>query len=96
MQRNGYSRTYQGPNFGTVATAIMGNKPLNNWTIPTLLAENIYGFNVVGYHQVVYAIPQSEGAFDLDRIQNNGYSKDYQGPNFVTVAAEILQDRSGR
>lgn len=56
---------------------------------PTLLIENFYGFNVVGFRDVVYAIPQSEGAFDLERIHNGTYSRSFHGADIETVMAAI-------
>ena len=56
---------------------------------PALLVENFYGFNVVGFRDVVYAIPQREGAFDLARIHNGAYSRSFQGPDVETVKAAI-------
>lgn len=61
------------------------------WDTPTLLKENIHGFNAVGYKGLVYAILQSEGAFDIDRVRNNSYSYVYQGLNVESISMQIKQ-----
>lgn len=64
---------------------------LTTWPQPTLLAENYYGFNLVGFHGVVYAIPQPEGAFDLARVRRQGYSRTFEGADIESVKASIRQ-----
>jgi hypothetical protein len=59
------------------------------WMQPTLLVENYYGFNLVGFHNVVYAIPQAEGAFELDRIRRHGYSRSFESANLESLKASI-------
>ena len=44
---------------------------------PTLTVEGYNGYNIVSYLGNYYAIPQNEGAFDLKRIQSNGYSSSF-------------------
>jgi hypothetical protein len=56
---------------------------------PRLLDENYYGFNIIGYRNRVFAIPQPEGAFDLDRVRKNGYSAFYEGETTEMVKAAI-------
>jgi hypothetical protein len=46
---------------------------------PVLLAQNVRGFNIVGYKNDVVAIPQSEGAFDPARVARCGYSQVFHG-----------------
>jgi hypothetical protein len=89
VQRKGYTRTFQGADLESVVASIMREVPSVTWKAPTLLAENVHGFNVVGYNELVYAIPQSEGAFDLDRLLNKGYSQYFQGIDFITVLTAI-------
>jgi hypothetical protein len=52
---------------------------------PVLLLENFHGFNVIGFRDGVYAIPQSEGAFDLARVSNGGYSRSFHGTDVEAV-----------
>jgi hypothetical protein len=67
---------------------VTGDK-VRTWLQPALLAENHFGFNLVGFHNVVYAIPQSEGAFDLARIQRQGYSRTFKGVDVESVKESI-------
>ena len=69
---------------------VTGDKVLT-WPQPALLAENYHGFNLVGFHSVVYAIPQPEGAFDLARVRRQGYSRTFEGGNIESVKASIRQ-----
>lgn len=61
------------------------------WPQPTLLAQNYYGFNLVGFHGAVYAIPQPEGAFDLTRVKRKGYSRTFEGADVESVKESIRQ-----
>jgi hypothetical protein len=54
-----------------------------------LLAENVRGFNVVGYKNEVVAIPQTEGAFEPDRVERCGYSQVYRGKSLEDVIQRI-------
>ena len=40
--------------------------------MPVLIEAGYRGFNLVRYGQKIYAIPQGEGAFEIERIRNNG------------------------
>jgi hypothetical protein len=48
--------------------------------------------NVIGFRDVVYAIPQVEGAFDLARIHNGAYSRSFHGPDVETVMAAVQRE----
>jgi D-glycero-alpha-D-manno-heptose-7-phosphate kinase len=67
-----------------------------SWQVPTLLEENIHGFNVIGYDGFVYAIHQSEGAFEISRVQDNSYAKVFQGLDVETIEKLIKEDKSSR
>jgi hypothetical protein len=54
-----------------------------------LLAENVQGFNIVGYKNEVVAIPQSEGAFEPARVERCGYSQVYRGESLAEVAQRV-------
>jgi hypothetical protein len=54
---------------------------------PTLLVEGYRGFNIIGYQNRIYAILQNEGAFSIDKINNNSYSRSIVG----TSVAEVKQ-----
>ena len=68
-----------------------GNKPivLKDWRVPTLLKQNVMGFNIIGFQGMVYAIPQTEGAFDINRVYNNKYSRIFKGRNVAKVTRNI-------
>ncbi|OGX03230.1 MAG: hypothetical protein A3G87_05340 [Omnitrophica bacterium RIFCSPLOWO2_12_FULL_50_11] len=69
---------------------VIGDK-LVSWPSPFLLEQNFHGFNLVGFKNIIYAIPQSEGAFDLDRVHRHGYSHSFEGSNIETVKASIVK-----
>ena len=63
------------------------------WKYPQLLAENVKGFNVVGYRNSVIAIPQAEGAFDQKRVDRCGYSAVYIGKSVPEVVQAVKAAR---
>ena len=63
------------------------------WKYPQLLAENVKGFNVVGYRNSVIAIPQTEGAFDQRRVDRCGYSAVYIGKSVPEVVQAVKAAR---
>jgi hypothetical protein len=64
----------------------------HRWPIhPKLLEQNVLHFNIVGFKDRVYAIPQSEGAFELKRIQQDGYSKTFEGQTLEKVRMMVLK-----
>ncbi|HEX4072728.1 MAG TPA: hypothetical protein VHX68_16215 [Planctomycetaceae bacterium] len=56
---------------------------------PVLLAQNVRGFNIVGYKNDVVAIPQSEGAFDPARVARCGYSRVFHGDSLDDVRHRV-------
>jgi hypothetical protein len=54
-----------------------------------LLKESYFNFNIVGYRDRVYAIPQSEGAFDPTRVRSGGYSQSFEGDDVESVVTAI-------
>ena len=46
---------------------------------PVLVEEGYKGFNFVQYGEKIYAIPQREGAFQIERIMNNKYRQWFSG-----------------
>jgi hypothetical protein len=63
------------------------------WKNPELLAENVKGFNVVGYRNSVIAIPQAEGAFEQQRVDRCGYSAVYIGKSVPEVVQAVKTAR---
>lgn len=68
------------------------------WPHPILLEEAFYGFNIVGYgadqgseyKDMIYAIPQTEGAFDIERIRTKGYSIYFEAQSIQAIKYKIL------
>ncbi|WP_430447472.1 MAG: hypothetical protein ACQZ2J_09325 [Pseudomonas piscis] len=56
-----------------------------------LLEKGIGGFNLVRYANVFYAIPESEGDFDIARVHAGFYSCTHSGLSVDTVKAAILE-----
>ena len=91
IDRHGYAKEFQGPDVATVekeALASVGKTP--SWTQPSLLVSGFHGFNLVGFQDTVYAIPQTAGPFDISRIDRHGYAKEFQGPDVSSVEREVL------
>ncbi len=54
---------------------------------PVLVEEGYKGFNFVRYGDEIYAIPQREGAFQIERIEKNKYSQWFSGNSLEEVRA---------
>jgi len=59
-----------------------------------LVEQGVRGFNLIRCGSVFYAIPQSEGAFDLARIHAGQYSRMHSGPSAEAVRDVILGSAS--
>jgi hypothetical protein len=68
-----------------------GDKVVGNTGFPQLVEENFHGFNLVSYHGRIYAIPQPEGAFELERVRKKDYSQSFEGATVAQVQEEIRQ-----
>ena len=63
----------------------------SGWT-PILLEEGYRGFNLIGYGTRIYAIPQAEGAFEIERIKRNEYGQWFSATSLGEV--KLLIDQS--
>jgi hypothetical protein len=63
---------------------------------PVLLKESYFSFNIVGYRDRVYAIPQTEGAFELARVLSGGYSRSFVGDDLESVTKAIHNSLSNK
>jgi len=75
---------------------VKGNTVYQSYPDPTLLAENYKSFNIVGYLRGIYAIPQSGGPFDIERIRRRDYAVQYQGSTVEDVKTAIDEDAARR
>lgn len=99
VKNGGYSQVFEGNSESDVKIKInqfiksTGNRYISKrWPIhPQLLEQNVHHFNIVGFKDKVYAIPQSEGAFDLSRIEKGGYSRIFTGDSLEKVRSDILK-----
>jgi hypothetical protein len=57
--------------------------------VPSLIEEGYRRYNIIGYGARIYAIPQGEGAFAMDRIQKNDYSRWFSGCSLNAVKQQI-------
>lgn len=98
IEKHGYSRSFQGNSSQEVKKDIDkefeliksgSNKVVSNKKDPLLLEENYYGFNLVLFGNRVYAIPQPEGAFEIERIEKHGYSRSFEGNSVQEVENDI-------
>ena len=58
---------------------------------PILLEEGYQGFNLIGYAGTIYAIPQAEGAFEIERIKTDQYSRWFSGKSLDEVKSLVNQ-----
>jgi hypothetical protein len=57
----------------------------------SLLEEGYRGFNLIGYDNRIYAIPQSEGAFEIERIKRNEYGQWFSATSLDEVKRLVDQ-----
>jgi len=96
VKKGGYSRSFQGSTVQEVKKAIdkefVSPKVSDKKSAelpPQLLEQNYYGFNLILFRNRVYAIPQPEGAFELERVKKGGYSRSFQGSSVQEVKKAI-------
>jgi hypothetical protein len=58
---------------------------------PILLEEGYRGFNLITYDRTIYAIPQAEGAFELERIRRDQYTRWFSGKSLDEVKSVVNQ-----
>jgi hypothetical protein len=54
-----------------------------------LLQEDYRGFNILGLNGRFFAIPKSEGAFELQKIENKLYSRSFVAGNYDEILRQI-------
>jgi hypothetical protein len=57
----------------------------DNLLVPVLIEEGYRGFNLLRYGEKIYAIPQGEGAFDIERVGRKDYSRWFIGSSLEEV-----------
>ena len=62
---------------------------LNPTGTPRLLHEDYRGFNILGLNGRFFAIPKSEGAFELQKIENKLYSRSFVAGNYNEIFRQI-------
>jgi hypothetical protein len=68
-----------------VATAPVSDKS----PAPVLVEEGYKGFNLVRYGEKIYAIPRREGAFQMERVLKNKYSRWFSGESLAEVKRNV-------
>jgi hypothetical protein len=99
IERGEYSKVFEGTSKDEVkekieafVTSDIKKGSGQRWPVhPQLLEQNVLHFNIVGFKNRVYAIPQSEGAFEVIRFKNGGYSQTFEGETLDKVRSEILE-----
>lgn len=98
-----YSRCYQAESLdvlqarirGDVREAVLSTPPIKTPSGgPILLEENVDALNIVLFDDEYYAIPQAEGAFDVDRFTTGEYSRSYRANGLDELKAHIRDDAS--
>ncbi len=87
VRAKGYSKVFEASTLEKAKEAIRTR--VISYREPTLLYDNCYGFNLVGFKDRVYAIPRPEGKFDIDRIRSGDYTKTFEGGSFREVTTAI-------
>ncbi|WP_137938176.1 hypothetical protein [Chitinivorax sp. B] len=91
----GYSSSFKARSLNAVLIQIKtkGKKYHNNDASDSveLVLEGYNGFNVVKYISTFYGIPQSDGAFDIKKIEENSYSAQCIGSSIDGVMHDIDQ-----
>ena len=60
---------------------------------PVLFEAGFLGMNIVLHNFTYYALPQGEGAFSYERMQQNGYTRSYEAASAEAIKSLILQWR---
>lgn len=61
---------------------------------PQLVLEDFFGYNIIQYNHRFYAILQSEGVFEYEKIRTKGYSSFFTGLSIAQVRDRIVKSRS--
>lgn len=64
---------------------------LQETKVPRLIEEGYRRYNIIAYGGRIYAIPQGEGVFALDRIQKNEYSRSFSDCSTDAIKHQIDQ-----
>jgi hypothetical protein len=94
IKKNNYSRWFSGGSLDEIKRRldqVSIEQRKENIPVPVLIEAGYRGFNLVRYGQKIYAIPQGEGAFEIERIGNNGYSRWFSGSSSGEVRRLIDQ-----
>jgi hypothetical protein len=52
----------------------------------------VQGFNILCMADCFYAVPQSEGVFEYERVSNGGYSRVFSGLSIEAVRNAIQEN----
>lgn len=63
------------------------------WSYPVLIERDYDRLNIVFSNGQYYAIPQSEGTFDAERIAHQGYSRSFQAASLAALKIMIAIDQ---
>lgn len=98
----GYSSIYSGNtadkvlrNIGNATKEAIQAAPNKDDSMsPYLVMDGFLGFNIIHFGGKFYAILQSEGAFEYDKIVSKGYSKSFSGYSISDVQEAISMNFS--
>jgi hypothetical protein len=79
-----------------LVSQLVAAQRVHDASVPILVEAAYRGFNLVQYQDRVYAIPQGEGAFEIERIKRNQYTHWFAGASAEEVkglvAASVAKD----
>ena len=98
LNEGGYSKSFAGNSFKDIKRKISSNdihsasaeKNQDNASVE-LIEEEVHGFNILRFAGCFYAIPQSEGAFNYDRVLAGGYGCIYTQQSIVDIKSDIMR-----
>lgn len=87
-QAGGYEHYIRGANLKEVFMKVDA-LPTQTVEDTELIEQNVLGFNIIRYGRDFYAIPMSDGAFDIARVQVGQYSRMHSGNSVGAVRDAI-------
>ncbi len=73
---------------------VCASSSLRRINAATLIEEGYRRYNIVGYAGRLYAIPQGEGSFEIERIRRSDYTRWFTGCSLESVKQQLDQSLS--
>ena len=90
VKKDDYSQSFEADSVGKVKESIRKIYEFQQTSAadtrnisPQLIEENFHNFNLILYQNRIYGIPQSEGAFEIERVKKDDYSQSFEADSVV-------------